>query len=41
MKKIYKPDREDLHGVAELIIGKRGRERCHTGKIKLASLTPP
>ncbi len=35
-EEVYKPDREDLHGVAELIIGKQ--RNGPTGKIKLAFL---
>lgn len=33
-EEVYKPDREDLHGIAELIIGKQ--RNGPTGKIKLA-----
>ena len=35
-EEVYKPDREDLHGVAELIIGKQ--RNGPTGKMKLAFL---
>ena len=35
-EELYKPDREDLHGVAELIIGKQ--RNGPTGRIKLAFL---
>ena len=35
-EEVYKPDREDLHGVAELIISKQ--RNGPTGKIKLAFL---
>ena len=35
-EEVYKPDREDLHGIAELIISKQ--RNGPTGRIKLAFL---
>jgi replicative DNA helicase len=36
-EEVYKPDREDLHGMAELILAKQ--RNGPTGKIKLAFLS--